>query len=711
MLSLLKSLYPAVTLVGILTLPLTAPAMDKNAKVSADTSIASTSGDVNVIIQYKVAPSSLDESKIATMSGKIKHRMGGIRALHASVPQASLDQLASNPNVQYVSLDRPISARQASTTSAEYTTEPINAPLVWAVGIDGTGVGVAVIDSGINPLPDLAVKGHPAASRIVYSQSFVPSEIGQTADLFGHGTHVAGLIAGNGAASTGKQFYRAFSGVAPNANLINLRVLDENGQGSDSAVISAIETAIALKNVYNIKVINLSVGRPVFETYKLDPLCQAVEMAWKSGIAVVVAAGNDGRDLSLNKEGYGTIEAPGNDPYAITVGAVKTMATASLRDDAMASYSSKGPSYIDHIAKPDLVAPGNLVSSLRFANDPLALSVDPNYSILDSFYIINGDAKRSPNYFPLSGTSMSSGVVSGSVALLMQARTSLTPDQAKAFLMRDADRQYLPKTSVATEPTTGATYTAHNDIFTIGAGYLDIAASVSDALWRGSSVPAGSALSPVAAYDQPSNSVYLLKDPTSLWVSGSGTPLWGTSDVYGDQAFTTQKPSSSAVWGWTPLYGATNVTGQPVVAGVAGAGALWSTTSLQNNNDNSAFTALWGNGTPLWGTATPLWGTGTPLWGTGTPLWGTSTPLWGTTAPLWGTGTPLWGTGTPLWGTSTPLWGTGTPLWGTSSTDATSTLWGSSTPLWGTGTPLWGTGTPLWGTSTPLWGTSVPLEN
>jgi serine protease AprX len=711
-----RNFYPALLLVGLVSSNAAAIAMENNAKISLDTSAVVTSDKVNVIIQYKTDPSDLDVSRIVTASGKIQRRMHGIKAIHASIPQGSLNQLASNPNVQYVSLDRSVSAAQASSTSAEYTTEPINAPLVWAVGLDGTGIGVAVIDSGINPVADLSVKGNSSKTRIVYNQSFVPNELTQTADAFGHGTHVAGLIAGNGTDSTGKKYFRTFSGVAPNANLVNLRVLDENGEGSDSSVIAAIETAIALKDVYTIKVINLSVGRPIYETYQLDPLCQAVELAWKSGIAVVVAAGNDGRDLTMNKEGYGTIEAPGNDPYAITVGAVKTMATATVRDDQMASYSSKGPSYIDHIAKPDLVAPGNLVTSLRFPNDPLALSVDPLYQTLDKFYITNGDSNLSPNYFPLSGTSMAAGVTSGSVALLMQARPRLTPDQAKAFLMRDADRKYLPQTSVAVEPTTGISYTAHNDLFTIGAGELDIAASVADALFR--SVPAGTAMSPVAAYDPTSNSVFLLKDPSSLWVTGNGTPLWGTNDVYGQAAFGNQPASGSAVWGWTPLYGASNVTGQPVVAGVAGPGAQWSATSITSTNDSSAFTALWGNGTPLWGTGTPLWGTGTPLWGTGTPLWGTSTPLWGTTTPLWGTGTPLWGTGTPLWGTGTPLWGTGTPLWGTSSTDATSTLWGTGTPLWGTGTPLWGTGTPLWGTGTPLWGTgtplwgtSVPLEN
>src|SRR5208282_1418967 len=126
-----------------------------------------------------------------------------------------------------------------------------------------------------------------------------------------------------------------------------------------------IQTAIQLKATYNIRVINLSLGRPVFESYTVDPLCQAVEAAYKAGIVVVVAAGNDGRDNSEGTNGYATITAPGNDPYVITVGAMKSMGTPTRADDLIATYSSKGPTAIDHIVKPDIVAPGNLQVSLN----------------------------------------------------------------------------------------------------------------------------------------------------------------------------------------------------------------------------------------------------------------------------------------------------------------------------------------------------------
>ncbi len=160
-------------------------------------------------------------------------------------------------------------------------------------------------------------------------------------------------------------------GIAPGVNLIDLKVLDQNGQGSDSSVIAALETAIYLKNYYNIRVINLSLGRPVYESYTLDPLCQAVEAAWNAGIVVSVAAGNDGRDNTVGEQGYGTITSPGNDPYVITVGAMKTEGTYTRTDDLIASYSSKGPTQIDHIAKPDILAPGNLVVSLLAQNSTL----------------------------------------------------------------------------------------------------------------------------------------------------------------------------------------------------------------------------------------------------------------------------------------------------------------------------------------------------
>src|SRR5262249_10245168 len=142
--------------------------------------------------------------------------------------------------------------------------------------------------------------------------------------------------------------------------------------GADSQVIAAIQRAIQLKDTYNIRVINLSLGRPVYESYTLDPLCQAVEAAWQAGIVVVVAAGNAGRDNSLGTQGYATIQAPGNDPNVITVGATNVHASAMRDASTITTYSSKGPTLLDHLVKPDLVAPGNNIVSLLAPGSYLA---------------------------------------------------------------------------------------------------------------------------------------------------------------------------------------------------------------------------------------------------------------------------------------------------------------------------------------------------
>lgn len=563
-------------------------------KLSPDLAAAPAGTTVPVIVRYAQAPAQSETNSILNLGGTLGYVLSSINAQAAVVPVDSLATLASDPNVLYISLDRPVYARQFPLTSAEYTTQPINAPAVWAKGYDGTGIGVAVVDSGINLVDDLSTKPQGllgsllstvssalsgAQGRIVYSASFLPG-ISSTTDQYGHGTHVAGLIAGNGTDSTGSRYYRTFYGAAPNANVINLRALDSDGAGTDASVIYAIQAAIQLKSTYNIRVLNLSLGRPIWESYQLDPLCQAVEQAWKAGIVVVVAAGNDGRDLSLNPEGYGTIEAPGNDPYVITVGAMRTMGTATITDDLIASYSSKGPTFIDQIVKPDLVAPGNLVVSLKFSSDSLAVN-NPEFVTLNSFYINGGNSQPSAQYFPLSGSSMATGVTSGAVALLLQAHPQLTPDQVKALLMVSANHRYFPASSSVI--ANGINYTANYDVFTVGAGYLDINAALAAAATD--PVPAGSAMSPQAEFDPSTQNTFMVTSQTALWGS---TALWGAENVYGSTQFLA---GSTALWGADDPQGFT---------------ALWGSTALWGAGSTNAATALWGaddvsGSTALWG--------------------------------------------------------------------------------------------------------------
>ena len=222
---------------------------------------------------------------------------------------------------------------------------------------------------------------------------------------------------------------------------------------------------------------------------------------------VVVAAGNDGRNNALNNEGYGTINAPGNDPYVITVGATNPMNTATVNDDVMATYSSKGPSFIDQVVKPDFVAPGNLVTSLLAPGSKLQVE-NPTFYTPTAWYEANGNAQASATYFPLSGTSMATAVASGAVADLLQADAALTPDQAKALLMYSANKHVIPQTNVVTDG--GQTYTAHDDIFTVGTGYLDVQATIQNAQAYGRLIPKGApAMSPVAVFVPGSNRVGL----------------------------------------------------------------------------------------------------------------------------------------------------------------------------------------------------------
>jgi len=539
---------------------------------------------VDVIIQFNQTPTAADHRKVHNKGGVLKTKLDVIKGAHYSVPVESLQNLAHDPDVAYISPNRPLSG--TSTSTLDYTSEAVNAPAGWKQwGLDGTGIGVAVIDSGVTAVGDLywwIPANQTYGSRVVYSQSFVPGTT-DTSDLYGHGTHVAGIIAGAGWFSTGSNFTHTFKGIAPNANIINLRVLDQNGAGTDSSVIAAIETAVNLKSTYNIRVINLSLGRQVYESYTVDPLCQAVEAAWNAGIVVLAAAGNQGRNDSAGTGGYGTIAAPGNDPYVITVGVMKTANTPARIDDTIASYSSKGPTAYDYVVKPDIVAPGNQVISTLAPNASLLSSPTDVYlseysNSTTTSTSSGGNTKNnkkntlstvatsaiSTSYMRLSGTSMATPVVSGAAVLLLQQNPNLTPDQVKARLMKTASKTF-PASSSVTDLTNGITYTNYYDIFTIGAGYLDIAAALSS-----NDLGDASAVSPTAVYDPTTQSVYLVTGTSVVWGTDA---LWDTSVVWGTNVFVN---GSSVVWGTSVCWG---------------------------SNTSSGFSVVWGTGVP-WGDAT-----------------------------------------------------------------------------------------------------------
>ena len=347
------------------------------------------------------------------------------------VTGGQLVALSEDPDVAHLSGDVPVQRMMAVTNTAT------GASQVWHRGVGpqgatGRGIGVAVIDSGV--APHRALRG-----RIVASLDFTdPKGVGL--DRFGHGTHIAGIIAGHDDGG--------YSGIAPEAHIVSLRVLGPDGAGDTSDVINAIDWVIAHKTEYRLRVINLSLGHPVFESYREDPLCQAVERAVRAGLVVVTAAGNmgkteDGRPI------VGGVISPGNTPGALTVGAINTRATGQRSDDVMATYSSRGPTRFDGVLKPELVAPGNKIVAPSAAGSYLATT----YPERVSGY--GGNA-----YIEMSGTSMSSAVVAGAVALLLDANPSLSPADTKLALQLTSSR------------------VAGAGLIEAGAGSLNVAAAV-----------------------------------------------------------------------------------------------------------------------------------------------------------------------------------------------------------------------------------------
>jgi serine protease AprX len=521
---------------------------------------------VDVIIQFNHVPTAADHQNVRANGGVFKKDLHVVKGALYTVPVNALQGLANNPNIVYISPDRTVGK------SLDHVDMVTNADLAWSSGLDGTGIGVAVVDSGVDQIPDLNTADQ-TASRVVYSESFVVGD-STTADAYGHGTHVAGIVAGNARASTTAYYKGVYKGIAPNAQIINLRALDQNGSGTDSTVISAIQQAIQLQSTYNIRVLNLSLGRGVFESYTLDPICQAVEAAWQSGIVVVAAAGNSGRDNSQGTHGYGSITVPGNDPYVITVGASNMHNSFSQAAQTVASFSSKGPTLIDHVVKPDLLAPGNqVVSSLAPGS-----YIPTNYPRFDVYpcdpTLTTCNSTEGPaSYLRLSGTSMASPAVSGAVALLLQQNPQLAPDQVKARLMKSAYKGSIQYSNAVDDWNN--TYSLQADIFAIGAGYLDVEA----ALLNTDLAPAtfGSAKSPQVGYDATTNTTYLITDPSEIW---NTSVIWGTSLVWGTAVALDPVSGLSVVWGSSVIWGTSCDT--------QGLSLIWGTSVIWGTNTFSA---------------------------------------------------------------------------------------------------------------------------
>lgn len=410
LLNLLLALALVLGLLGPVSMPPVALGANLH-PLLAQLAVESPEQAVAVIVQ-KAGSSDRAEKLAARLGGTVTKDLRIINAFAAEMTANAASRLAANPSVRWVSLDAPVERSgggggggSGSTTPKNYYLDTLGVKQVWALGLQGQGIGVAVIDSGISLDPDF--------SYLSRFQSF-NSNSNTINDVYGHGTHVAGIIGGNGAGSSG-----AFQGVAPQAKLISLKISDESGMAYESDTVEAMQWVLDNRAAYNIRVVNLSVNSTVEQSYHTSPLDAAAEILWFNGVVVVASAGNTA------SAGYNPVKAaPANDPFIITVGASDEKGTARTNDDVLASYSALGFTP-DGFFKPELIAPGtNIVSVLSKASNWATQYPDR--------IALNGE------YFRLSGTSMAAPMVSGAVALLLQDEPNLTPDQVKYRLIYSA---------------------------------------------------------------------------------------------------------------------------------------------------------------------------------------------------------------------------------------------------------------------------------
>jgi serine protease AprX len=312
--------------------------------------------------------------------------------------------LTATPNQTVAETGVPAALPASAAPGSNAFPAETGATNLAAQGITGAGVGVAVLDTGIDRLTDF---GNRLIGGVDYSGEGNPY-----LDSFGHGTFVAGLVAGDGTSSGG-----AYTGEATGANLVAVKVAGASGVTDFVKVIQGIAWAISHKASLGIKVLNMSLGTPAVLPTQLNPLDQAVEAAWNAGITVVTSAGNAG-------PGQGTITSPGDDPYVVTVGALNDAQTTANADDSIASFSSQGPTSQNAWLKPDLVAAGRSVVSLRAPG-----------SFIDR---TNPTAVVGTANFVGSGTSFSSAITSGAAALVAQQNPSAGPNEIKARLLATA---------------------------------------------------------------------------------------------------------------------------------------------------------------------------------------------------------------------------------------------------------------------------------
>jgi serine protease AprX len=352
---------------------------------------------VAIVVQARGTSPTAAERLVRRLGGHVRRALPLVHGFVASIPKAQLRALGGASSVAEVWRDAPIHMSDTGDLAALDALPPT--PWAAAIGLprvrdtyDGSGVSVAMVDTGVASVPDLN-------ARVAERVDFTSERDG--IDRFGHGTHMAGVIAGDGTASAG-----ARTGTAPGVALVSVKVAGADGSTDVSTVLAGLQWVASNEQRLHIRVLNLSFGTDSTQSSAVDPLNYAVEQLWASGLLVVVAAGNSG-PLP------GSVEKPGDDPFVLTVGAADPAGLS-------APFSSQGPT-VDGFAKPDLLAPGVSIVSTRAPGSTIDLA--------------RPDARVGTDYFKGSGTSQATAITAGVAALLFEANPALTPDEAKAVLI------------------------------------------------------------------------------------------------------------------------------------------------------------------------------------------------------------------------------------------------------------------------------------
>ena len=411
---------------------------------------------IDVLVRFRGVPGPDERALLQKLKGAVRRQVRASRWMAVTIPAGMAARLAEHPDVEYVATNPPVFV--AMDVAREAAGVPSLA--VPESGLTGAGVTIALLDSGVAP--------HPEIQTLLTEVSFVSSEqpvvtnattdppsidvVGGAVEVMaltsidpnGHGTHVAGILAGNGSRSPQARH----AGIAPGAGLVSVRVLGETGLGLTSDVMAGLQWVAENKDLYDIRVLNLSLGHPVYEPAVNDPLVQAVEALWDAGVVVVCSAGNAGRS------GDATISSPCNSRRVLTVGALNDWNTADTTDDTVATYSSRGPTRLDLVAKPDILAPGNRIVSARAAGSYLDTLLPERRVAADPA------DPASFEHFEMSGTSMAAPMVAATAALMLEQDPTLNPGTIKARLMLSARKA------------------AVGNPFATGAGTLDVLAAL-----------------------------------------------------------------------------------------------------------------------------------------------------------------------------------------------------------------------------------------